>query len=780
VPGRQSSFLDRTFRTVIALRWWVIGIYAILTPVAVHYALRVGSDSSIEGLIVQGEPEYIQAAAFNRVFGEAEYVLLLVEAPDPFTPSVVTHVEALERELNRIERVQAHSILSVYRRSHPGFEPTPEGASALRAFATGTDLFRKQAMVGEGFLGISVGLEVQSPGERDRMLARIETAIQAAAPASGDGGILRRVGGPYVDSYLEGETSRAAPRYFPLFGLFIVALNLSLYRSFRALLAFLATLAVCVALAVGYAGLVGYQYSIVASLVPLTVLITATSTLVYIHSRFVEHPEGRTVEDHQVLALVNKFLPCTASVFATAVGFAALAVSKIRPIREMGLWVAVALLLTWIVVFTLFPALQRVLATPTQQKRRVAGQWFHRLTERLPAFSYRWRWPLVCGSVVLWVLGAVALFGIPGLLPPMKLHTDALEYINPESEVYRDHRRLEQVIAGLSVSEIWLEHPDGTVTDPEILRGLDAFGRELERDERVGAVIGVTSVLRTLRYVAGLGDELPRDLGSLEMLAGDLEQLLVREPALQAFVDLDTISHTRLSVFTRRGDHEGYRELEELVRAKWGEAVAAEPALAPLRLRLTGQGPLQAMISHHLVPTLVESFLLTAGIIFVTFLLVFRNGAARLMAMIPSVFAILVMFGVMRLAGITLNVATILIASTVLGASENDQIHFFYHFLERRKDGSTEDGLRHTLQIAGRAIFFATVINAGGFLALALSDLPPMRQFGILSAAAFILSMVADFTALPAALWIFLRDQPDAVKAAAAVRVRAVAPGGGV
>ena len=37
-----------------------------------------------------------------------------------------------------------------------------------------------------------------------------------------------------------------------------------------------------------------------------------------------------------------------------------------------------------------------------------------------------------------------------------------------------------------------------------------------------------------------------------------------------------------------------------------------------------------------------ESFALTVVFIFVTFLFVFRNGAARLMAMIPSVFAILV------------------------------------------------------------------------------------------------------------------------------------------
>jgi predicted RND superfamily exporter protein len=170
---------------------------------------------------------------------------------------------------------------------------------------------------------------------------------------------------------------------------------------------------------------------------------------------------------------------------------------------------------------------------------------------------------------------------------------------------------------------------------------------------------------------------------------------------------------------------------------------------------------LQAKIAHYLVPTLTESFAITAAIIFLAFLAVFRSPAARLMAMIPSLFAILVMFLVMRTCGIALNVATILIASTVLGASENDQIHFFYHYQEGKASGNTEAALRHALLVSGGAIVFATLINVGGFLALALSPLPPMRQFGVCSACAFLLSMLADFSALPASLWMVSGDKPE-------------------
>jgi predicted RND superfamily exporter protein len=527
------------------------------------------------------------------------------------------------------------------------------------------------------------------------------------------------------------------------------------------------TLGMCAALTVGFVGITGGTFTIVSSLVPMTILITTTATLVYLHSRFVEVPDDTAdITEHQALALANKFVAATASIFATAVGFAALAVSEIRPIRELGLWVDAGLVLTWITVFTLFPALQKTLNTPTEKERKTAGQWFVTFTRWLPYWSYRWRWLLVPGALVLCAVGAIALFGIPGLLKPMELQTNAIEYIPHDSALYKDTKKLEENIAGLSITEVWLSGKPGTISDAATLRGLQHFSDALEGDKSIGTVIGPTTMLRSLQYVGGQGDKLPEDEDKLEALGGTLETLLPQQQMLQAFVD-KKLAQTHLSVITKTVDYKGFELLDKSIRAKWKETVAKEPGLTSFKLEIVGLAPLQAKISQLLVPTLTQSFALTVGIIFVAFLLVFRSGPARLMAMIPSLFAILVMFLIMRLLHMNLNVATILIASTVLGTSENDQIHFFYHFQEARNAGcTTEESLRHTLGIAGRAIFFATIINAGGFLAFAFSTLPPVRQFGVLSAIAFLLSMVADFTALPAALWMVFRECPDEVKEA--------------
>jgi predicted RND superfamily exporter protein len=168
---------------------------------------------------------------------------------------------------------------------------------------------------------------------------------------------------------------------------------------------------------------------------------------------------------------------------------------------------------------------------------------------------------------------------------------------------------------------------------------------------------------------------------------------------------------------------------------------------------------LAAKIGGNLVPTLAESFVLTVAIILFVFVIIFRSGTERLLAMIPSVFALLVTMLGLRLLGGSLNVATIIIATTVLGTTENDQMHLFHHMHERT-GSALEVRLRHTLRIAGPAVLFATLINAAGFLGLSASSFPPLQQFGLMTAAAFALAMLADFTVLPAALWIASGERP--------------------
>jgi predicted RND superfamily exporter protein len=419
-----------------------------------------------------------------------------------------------------------------------------------------------------------------------------------------------------------------------------------------------------------------------------------------------------------------------------------------------------------VVTLTLFPALQRLLRTPTGRSVAVRSRLYDVIAAAVPGFSFRLRWPLLIGSLTLSALGLAALLGVPGYVEPVSVSVEGLDYVDPDLDIHRDMTFFREHVAGLNVARVWVRVPEGTATEPEVLRGLDRFASAIERMPMVSSVSGPTTFLRMREYLAGHGAQVPQEPEAFARLAADTESLLLSERELRAFIDVASLSNLQLTVTFRRAEHADYADLKRGLLSAWKQATGPVPALAAADFQVVGESMLQASVGASLVPTLTESFAITAALIFMAFLAVFRSPAARLMAMIPSLFAILVTFLGLRLVGGSLNVATILIATTVLGTTENDQIHFFYH-LQEAEGQSFDAALRHTLQMSGHAIFFATVINATGFLGLAFSNFPPLRQFGIETSVAFALAMLADFTALPGALWIIRRARPLPDSAAA-------------
>jgi predicted RND superfamily exporter protein len=751
-----SPRLLQLFLRVLQARHVIVGIFVLLTLAGIYGALRIPTDTSIDRLIVATDPVAQATREFERVYPQGEEALIVLEAPDPLSPAVLQGADQLERELDEIPKVTAHSLLTLYFRTSPPASIGLAEAAKLGVFASGTSLVRRAGLMGDHYLGIALELQVNSPAERDQALAAIDAKVLSLHATGHPFTAVRRVGAPWLDAWLERQTGAATKKFMPLFGIFLMTLVFVVYRSWRTLAAIILTLGALVAIAVGLGEVIGFSNSVVSTLVPLTVMVTTTATLVYIHSRYME-PDGCAAPlEHHARALANKFLPCTASMFATAVGFAALSVSDIRPVRELGLWTACGLIAAWVGCFTLFPALQSLLRAPRRTGAAADDKGFARLVDVLVPATRRYRWFLVTGAVLIMLCGAASLFGIPGKLKPLQLETDALTYVNPREPVAQDTRQFEQT-NGLDVQDLWLQTPPGHALDPQFLRSVNLLARRLEQHPGINAVDGPTTVLRWARYVQTGSDELPTAPEAWPKLAADLEQILLTEPGARNYVDVTNLSSVRLSIRARGETFGPSGAMRKFILQAWNEAQVGDPNFRAVRGQMAGNGVLSGIITERLLPTLTQSFAITASVIFMAFLVVFRSPSARLMTMIPSFFAILSVFIVMRVAHIPLNIATILIGSTVLGATENDQVHFFYHLQEGHSSGTTTGALKHAMLTAGRPILFATLINTSGFLALTLSDLPPMRQFGVVSASAFVLALIADFTALPGALWILAR-----------------------
>ena len=76
----------------------------------------------------------------------------------------------------------------------------------------------------------------------------------------------------------------------------------------------------------------------------------------------------------------------------------------------------------------------------------------------------------------------------------------------------------------------------------------------------------------------------------------------------------------------------------------------------------------------------ISSFATAFVTVFAVIFLVFRSWRFGLLAIVPNLFPVLAVFGVMGWLDISLNVATVMLASVALGVVDDDTIHFISRY----------------------------------------------------------------------------------------------------
>ncbi|HEX8111771.1 MAG TPA: hypothetical protein VF516_28765, partial [Kofleriaceae bacterium] len=127
---------------VLRHRAIVLAVYLIAVPAAALLATRIPSQGAIERLTVATDPDYAATRAFQAIFPEAQPVLLVFEAADPWSPATLDRVRRATAALDAVPHVSAFSVLDALRRAQPDADP-----ATLRRLATGTELFRRQGLV---------------------------------------------------------------------------------------------------------------------------------------------------------------------------------------------------------------------------------------------------------------------------------------------------------------------------------------------------------------------------------------------------------------------------------------------------------------------------------------------------------------------------------------------------------------------------------------------------------------------------------------------------------
>jgi hypothetical protein len=100
----------------------------------------------------------------------------MLEAPDPLSLAVAARRRPLAAQsLAKIPKVEAHSLLDLYRRTGAAAEITPPKPGACASSRPERALFRRAGLLGDHYFGIALELRTASPAERDRALKAIDS-----------------------------------------------------------------------------------------------------------------------------------------------------------------------------------------------------------------------------------------------------------------------------------------------------------------------------------------------------------------------------------------------------------------------------------------------------------------------------------------------------------------------------------------------------------------------------------------------------------------------------
>mgnify|MGYP000504153225 CR=1 FL=1 len=145
--------------------------------------------------------------------------------------------------------------------------------------------------------------------------------------------------------------------------------------------------------------------------------------------------------------------------------------------------------------------------------------------------------------------------------------------------------------------------------------------------------------------------------------------------------------------------------------------------------------------------------------------LLLRSIAGTLASLVVIILSAAGAMGLAGWIGIGLTSPSVAAPVIITTLAIADSVHILVtYFADRRQGMSKDDALVDALKINFMPVFMTSVTTAMGFLAINITDSPPLRDLGNITAMGVILAWAVSVTALPALMSIFPHRVPAASK----------------
>lgn len=449
----------------------------------------------------------------------------------------------------------------------------------------------------------------------------------------------------------------------------------------------------------------------------------------------------------------SKFAPCVYTALTTILAFGSMMGSRIVPVEDFGLMMCLGIIVSFIVTYCVFPSILLLLplgqVSKTALKPITATSIFSKIVIRQPGL-------VVFASTIIF---ALSVFGVTKITFDNRF----TDYFDSDTDIHKGMLFIDQHLGGTIPMDVYLkfepfeaideeddffsddEYPERYWFTLDMLEKIAAVHKKIEQHPSTGKVVS----LHTLQAITvELNNGRALNQTELVFVLGELPQT-VREQILNPYAK----PNAGIVRINTRITETGPRFSKDLMIADLQNFASTELGLSRDSVVVTGMMVLFNDMLKQLADSQLRTLVYVVLATFIMFSLLLRSLLLALLALIPNVIAATTVMAFMGFAAIPLDMMTITIAAISIGIGVDDAIHYLHRFTEEHRKGvDVRIAVERAHSTIGRAMYFTSVIIVVGFSILAFSSFLPTVYFGLLTALAMLLALLANLTLLPALL----------------------------
>jgi hydrophobe/amphiphile efflux-3 (HAE3) family protein len=747
--------LRRWTGAVVDHPWLTLGAIILVTLFFIYFIPKLPNETDFKKILPKNDPAVQARDRAEKVFGSQDFFMVMVETPDTIfkipTIAKIHEMEEKFKNLKGVDDVMGPTTATVISATEKTLT-IEEAAATPPKTPEELEVYRQKVMSDpnlEGSIisenGKAAGILLKLNPYLDDTNVLVAQVDQIAQQYQGDGMTIYVGGEPQLRSALLASMQSDLRLILPLVILVMEILLFLAFRTVRGVALPFLLMTLSTIWTMGTMGLVQSPVTPFSFFMPVMLIMVSKAYGIYTINRYYEEAvhQGRLSKKEIITnAIQDMGKPLSMDALAEIAGFLSLLAATLWPQQTFGLFIAIGILYTFLLNFTLIPALLALLPI-SKRVRDYEHGWLPNVLVNFGRFIARRR---------AWVLGlsAAILIAFAIAIPRLNVETTATSFLGKNHPAMIASNALERSFGGSMQFSIEIDtgKPNG-LKDPALLEKMISLQEYLKsQPEYGGSVSSVANLVRDMNqkfhaddisyYVVPNDSKLAAQLLTLFTFSGgDLGTTATNDFSKgEVVARTQMLSSSQIAGLTQRVNAYLAQQFQSPVKA---EPVGSEQAFASLTASTVSSTELTLLLA------------LIAAILIVSILL--RSIVAGLIAASPMILTIVMNLGTMSYLHLPLDMSSLMIGSIAVGVGIDYTINFIIRWrTEVSRGRSLEDAHEITMRTMGRGILFNALTLTFGFAVFYLSNFQGLRNFGFLINLTMIWSFLGAFTLIPALL----------------------------